>query len=215
MVQRPTPDGGSRPGTLREAPSPRPASVLTPGQKKRRAADAKGKRLELAIKAHLEAEGWLVETAPKVTVWIWNPKLGAKVPISTRHDFFGVWDGVAVRQDARRFYQVTTVNNVAHKRRKIQLSYFPTRAADRIYAYVGRPKRWRVFTGPDFAMPGQPFVCSVPKNIRRAERAEGDPADDHVSVLRPAQRHVRRPRAVHPVQGVSRSDRGGLEVAHA
>lgn len=137
----------------------------TPAQKKRRAAEAKGKRLELTIRAWLESQGWRVETAPKVTVWIWNPGKNAKVPISVRHDFFGVWDGIAVdEQSARRgFYQVTTVSHIAHKRRKIEDAGFPATLYDTIFAYAGRPARWRILRGPDFKMPGEAITCSAPK----------------------------------------------------
>lgn len=141
--------------------------ILTTAQKKRRAADAKGKRLELQIRAYLESRGWLVETAPKVLVWAYVPAKGAKVPMSRRHDFFGVWDGVAVTIDPfhdgeRIFYQVTTLAHVARKRNNIAASPFPTGTHDRIYAYVGRSGKWRVFYGPDFAMPGEAFTWTAP-----------------------------------------------------
>lgn len=147
---------------MEELTTPRPP--LTPAQKKRRAAEAKGKRLELQIRAYLESRGWLVETAPKVMVWIWNPVKGARAPISTRHDFFGVWDGMAVNEQSamRSLYQVTTLAHVARKRNKIHDSGFPVTLFDSIYAYVGRPGRWRVFRGPDFAMPGEAFTWTTP-----------------------------------------------------
>lgn len=139
--------------------------ILTARQKKRRAAEAKGKRLELQIKAHLEAQGWRVETAPKVVMWIWSPQLQAKVPIVRRHDFYNVWDGTAVRGLTRSFYQVTVLGHVSHKREKIRASGFPTTSADRLYAYVGRPRVWRMLVGPDFAMPGETFTCSAPEKV--------------------------------------------------
>lgn len=143
---------------------------LTDRQKKWRAAEAKGKRLERTIKAWLESQGWLVETAPKVVVWKFVPAQGCKVPMVKRHDLFGVWDGIALSESCRAFYQVTTLTNVARKRTKIERSGVPASFVDAIYAYVGRPGKWRVLRGPDFAMPGETMRCSAPRPTRRMDR---------------------------------------------
>jgi len=140
---------------LADAPAKK---ILTAGQKKRRSAEAKGKRLERAICAWLENQGYFVETAPRVVFWLWVAAAGRRLPRSIRRDFFTVWDGMAVKGSERWFYQVTTLGEVSRKRDKIERSGFPATPADAIFGYVGRPRKWRKLVGPDFAMPGETFL---------------------------------------------------------
>ena len=129
-------------------------------------AEAKGKRLELMVKAWLESSGGRVELAPKVARWLPGSD-GVRRPRTMRHDFFGVWDGVVVTPRRRYFIQVTTLNHVATKREKIIASGFPVTIYDQVLGYEGR-RKWRVLHGPDFGMPG--VTMTSPPQPRAALR---------------------------------------------
>lgn len=123
---------------------------------RRRRANAKGKRLEKLAQTLMESRGWLVQPARRRTVWL--PKAGGGVfPRMMEADFFECWDMMIVKGRVRAFAQVTVLIHVAHKRTKIRLSKFPAKACDLILGYEGR-LRWRVLTGPDFAMPGETWT---------------------------------------------------------
>ena len=134
---------------------------------RRRRAQAKGARLERLVQAALEAEGAKVERAPKVVRWRPAEEPGGKPqPFSTRHDFFGCWDFMAVMPDGRRcMVQVTTLENVAHKRVKILRAGFPSTPDDRILAQE-KGRRFRELVGPAFAMPGR--TLTLPALSRRS-----------------------------------------------
>lgn len=142
----------------------------TPAQKKKIAAAARGQRLERNIKTWLESRGWRVELAPKVLRRYFDASAGKWARRSARHDFFEVWDGIAVKGHRRDFFQVTTLDHVAEKRSKIAACGFPARPADRVYGYAGRPARWRVLSGPRFEMPGEEIRCPVPVVAPRSRR---------------------------------------------
>jgi len=106
---------------------------------------SKGRRLERLAKQVLEAKGYLVEMAPNRMV-----HLAAGRVISQRRDWFGVWDLCAVKHK-RRFVQVTTVDGVSARRRKIIASGFPCTPHDLLMGYVGgRGRHFRVYVGPAF-----------------------------------------------------------------
>jgi hypothetical protein len=136
--------------------------VLTDAQKRRRSAEAKGKRLQQLVATWLGSKGWWVEPARKAVVWIFDPVTGRRQPRQIKHDLFGAWDGIAIKGPRRQFYQVTTLPNVAAKRSKIAACGFPATLTDRIYGYIGRPGLFRVLAGPDFEMPGEEIVCKSP-----------------------------------------------------
>lgn len=135
---------------------------------KRAAASAKGARLEKLARALYEAEGCRVESAPKVVRWVKLPDEAELKPRSARHDFFGVWDLIAVDPAGRVvFVQVTVVAEVAHRRRKILTSGFPAGAPAVILAYAGRGL-FRVFLGPTFTEEAPPRRAPVQRKARRA-----------------------------------------------
>lgn len=113
---------------------------------------AKGHRLERLARQCLETQGFRVETAPNVVVWIKDPATGRQKPISTRHDFFGLWDLLAVGpSDGRGFVQVATLDHIAHRRAKILASGFPCTRSDILAGYKGgRDRHFRLFRGPRF-----------------------------------------------------------------
>jgi hypothetical protein len=118
-------------------------------------ASAKGARLERLARRLFEQDGYLVETAPKVLHWEVprNDPGGPLIPRSTRHDFFGIWDLVAITLSGRpAFIQVTTPENKSHRRRKILESEWPISQEhkdDLILGYAGRGI-FRVWIGPDY-----------------------------------------------------------------
>jgi hypothetical protein len=85
---------------------------------------AKGKRLENEIADRLEAAGWTVEQA-KLTGRMQGIRDRAtgemkQIYISEKNDLFGVFDGLAVKEDRTPIlYQVTTTNNRSARNRKI------------------------------------------------------------------------------------------------
>lgn len=115
----------------------------------------KGGTIQRLAKQALEAQGARVELARASVIWIKNkakPFLPAR-PISTAVDIFGIWDAIAVwDQDHRSFYQMTVVDGVSARRKKIVESGFPVSPNDAILAFVGgRGRHFRVYRGPTFA----------------------------------------------------------------
>ena len=161
----------------------------------RRAADRKGKELQRLAAAWLRELGCLVEVAHKGVAWIpKKAKLGAppqagppkpqeRVPISTRHDLFGLWDLALVWPDGRRGYaQVTTADHVSHKRVAIITSGFPCTAEDMVLGYEGgRGRSFRVLRGPGFKLGKERLTVltygagRVPAFVEEGE--DGGPAD--------------------------------------
>ena len=112
---------------------------------------AKGRKLVNLAAKILESKGAKVEIAGNQVRW-WQDKATKRwVPRSVKHDFFGVWDMIAVLPSGdRTFCQVTTLHNVSDRRRKI-LESGVWWSGDAILAYVGRPRRhFRVYRGPLF-----------------------------------------------------------------
>jgi len=113
---------------------------------------AKGRKLVNYAKAILEARGARVETAGNQIAWFQN-SAGRWVPRSLKHDYFGVWDLLALWPEPykRAFYQVTTATHVSHRREKI-LAAGSWNPYDAIVAwYGGRGRHFKVYYGPDFA----------------------------------------------------------------
>ena len=114
---------------------------------------AKGRRLVQLARKILEAQGCWVEVAQNAVRWIPKKAPGTGLmPISVHHDFFSVWDLIAIWPDGtRHFYQVTTMPEVSHRRKKIAESGFPATGLDAILGYHGgRGRSFRVFYGPGF-----------------------------------------------------------------
>lgn len=162
----------AEPSSVPEAKSPkgRSGDFISRGRSVRQKAQAKGQRWEKLAQLALEALGCKVEPAPKVLAWVpswtWpkSPELRAEAvrlgerpkmePRSQRHDFFGVWDMIAVETRGLsaglvRFVQVTDPHNLAAHRRKILDSGWPSREDDLLVAYVGRAT-FEVYHGPGF-----------------------------------------------------------------
>jgi hypothetical protein len=143
----------------------------------RRRAEAKGRRLQAIVKAALEAEGAMTETAKKVLVWRRRgaqeghsgPGDGAR-PFSVSHDFWNCFDLICAFPDGRRCcVQVTTLANVASHRLKILRSGFPATADDAILAHE-KGRSFRELRGPLFQMPGRylvlpPLPRRLPKKV--------------------------------------------------
>jgi hypothetical protein len=119
---------------------------------------AKGRKLVGYAKAILEAQGCLVDVATNALRWQFVPETGTRIPRSVRHDFFGVWDIIAVSRygSERSFYQVTTRENLSHRRDKILAAAEDANrqwsSGDAILCYrKGRGRHFEVFYGPDFS----------------------------------------------------------------
>jgi len=111
---------------------------------------AKGDRAEVRAKKELEAEGFLVERAHGIPVWV-----GPGRCISKHHDFFGVFDLWAIRRDCVRLVQITTSDkNLKAKRDKIDdlEEYLPrmTNCTYEVWWYMGRDgwRVWKRYGGP-------------------------------------------------------------------
>ena len=76
----------------------------------------KGKGFELEVRKILEAKGYTVETAINKTIFI-----KGRI-ISVAHDFFGLWDGMAVKDEEIMFYQVSMWVRLAEKVKKVRES---------------------------------------------------------------------------------------------
>ena len=116
---------------------------------------AKGRRLQTIAKKALEADGYRVEVAQNVVRWIPVAKDQHKPspelrPISTHHDLFGIWDLLWCRADGvLGVAQVTTLENLSHRRKKIVADGFPLTKHCWILAYVGgRGAHFRLYRPP-------------------------------------------------------------------
>jgi len=140
---------------------------------------AKGARLEALAKAWLEAEGYAVEMCPNQVIWIPNKKAPPRmihgravyplVPIAVRRDFWGCFDGIAVNDFERFFFQVTVWSEVGHKRFQLAKCPFQPLLQDRILAYSneGSPSRhFKVLNAPDFIWQGK---CLLPPKASPTE----------------------------------------------
>lgn len=110
---------------------------------------ALGKRLEGEVKEILTSEGWLVEQAIPKTIFIGPGKM-----IAVAHDFFGLFDLIAVRPNGFaaqvKFVQVTVWEETARKRKKLEESAFDWTKLDcDIYARMRdvSPIHYRVLQG--------------------------------------------------------------------
>lgn len=128
-----------------------------------------------------DTQGCLVETAVNVVRWI-APKEpgGPRMPISTRHDFFGVWDAIVI--DATKppvrttfFIQVTSVENMSARRRKILDSGFPCGRADLVMGYRGGG-RFRVLRGPTFELEAEEWKAPPP--LRKSAMVPEEGSED-------------------------------------
>ena len=116
---------------------------------------AKGRRLQQLAKKALEARGYRVEVAQNVIRWIPVVRDRHKIspelrPISTHHDLFTLWDLLWCRDDGvLGVAQVTTKENLSHRRTKILADGFPLTPHCWILAYVGgRGAHFRVYRPP-------------------------------------------------------------------
>lgn len=104
----------------------------------------KGKRFELEVRKILEAQGWTVETAINKTIFI-----KGRI-ISVAHDFFGLWDGMAVKGPEIVFYQVSMWDRMAEKVKKVKESpiHWPGVVHCAIWGRIeGRNPHFRVVRG--------------------------------------------------------------------
>ena len=69
----------------------------------------RGKYYEAKSKKRLEEGGWIVEKAIPKVIWIKGR------PISMHHDFFGLFDLIAVYEDQVRFIQVKFMGENTHE----------------------------------------------------------------------------------------------------
>jgi hypothetical protein len=120
----------------------------------RQAAVARGRRIQAIARDMLIQRGALVETAPNVVRRIIDPKTREPKIITLRHDFFNLWDFLCVWPDGERtFVQVTVLEEVPHRRRKIESHVFPCGRQDVLLGYKGgRDRHFRVFRGPTFTV---------------------------------------------------------------
>jgi len=118
---------------------------------------AKGRRLQTLAKHALEARGYRVEVARNVVRWIPTKARTAlgrldapSHPISTHHDLFTLWDLLWCREDGvLGLAQVTTLENLSHRRKKILADGFPLTPQCWILAYVGgRGAHFRLYRPP-------------------------------------------------------------------
>ena len=116
---------------------------------------AKGRRLQQRAKKALEARGYRVEVAQNVIRWIpdknaFGPRRLVLKPISTHHDLFTLWDLLWCREDGvLGLAQVTTKENLSHRRTKILADGFPLTPHCWILAYVGgRGAHFRLYRPP-------------------------------------------------------------------
>ncbi|SRR6266404_7398771 len=120
---------------------------------------AKGGRWQRKLKETLVAAGAQVEIAQKAVRWIphqpWmtSPRPSGKglVPITMKHDFFGLFDLIVAWPDGRlELWQVTDHANASHRRRKMLAGGFPMTPACVLATYKPR-QPFTVFRGPMFA----------------------------------------------------------------
>lgn len=129
----------------------------------------KGRKLVQYAKAILESQGARVEVAANQIRWWKDASTQRWVPRSVKHDFFGVWDLLAVWPTQRGFHQVTTLANLASHREKI-LAAGPWSPADGLWAWVGgQGRHFRLYHGPAFDQ--EATRCIPPKApVRPAPR---------------------------------------------
>ena len=156
---------------------------------------AKGTRLEGLAKRALEAQGALVEPAPRRVFWspergfgtvVGGPTASTNVqpdgqgeppgqrfpgyrPRAMRSDFFSLWDLLAVWPDGTRvFYQVTTPDHLSHRRRKILAAKFPVTPVDAILVFHGgRGRHFRMYRSP-FTV-AEPIPLPIPPEKRASD----------------------------------------------
>lgn len=150
--------------------------------KKKRSTTAKGHAAMDMAKRIFAARRALVETAPNVVLWIPDPKhFGKRMPISRRHDFWGVWDAIVVEEDPERrhtyFVQVTAVGDMGRRRHKILDSHFPCTVGDLLMGYRGRGV-FRVLRGPLFE--GQGEEWRVPPPVKKTPDVGQSPEEEYL-----------------------------------
>lgn len=129
-----------------------PGVTPSPRKLSRKAAEAKGRRLQLLMRDYFVAQGCRVEVARKAVVWYFNERLGKRTFAQVRHDYYGLWDLIVQwPSGARTFCQVTTLHHVHDKRVKILQDGFPTTRED-IIAGHEKGRTFRVLRGPAFAL---------------------------------------------------------------
>lgn len=137
-------------------------------KKKRIDTAAKGRRIARMAADLLRARDYLVEMASPILRW-WKAPDGRLVPLTVKHDFFGVWDLMAQSPRGRiRCFQVTTPDHLAHRRAHILDSPWRSSPADAILVWHGGRgnQYFAVWPGPDFSEATQ--VWRVPRRRRRA-----------------------------------------------
>lgn len=129
---------------------------------------AQGKGYEKEVKDILTSEGWEVEQAINKTIFIGPGRI-----ISVAHDFFNLWDIMAVNNSPTlHFIQVTVWEEVSHKIKKIEDSIIDwTKWNCAIYARMrqGRNPHYRVLEAKD----NFTWVGGV-KMVTKAKKAESD-----------------------------------------
>jgi hypothetical protein len=170
---------------VEELAAPHEKKPLTPQQRAKRAANAKGKRIEKMAVELFRSQGYLVQRAARQYRWLPNGS-GGVFPRMMEADFFEVWDLMLVKGQRRCFAQITVLGEVSHKRTKIRLSKFPVGQHDMILGYEGRGK-WRKLIGPEFLMPGETITCRSMTKLsktgsRTILRRRGTPRGTSVSV---------------------------------
>ena len=104
---------------------------------KRKNTIAKGKRIQRLAREILEGEGWVVETARPLYVWVQGK------PMAIQHDFFSCWDAICVNNYRVLFIQFTVDEMVSVKRKKIKDFPYPD---CEIWGYKGgRNRHFRVY----------------------------------------------------------------------
>ena len=111
---------------------------------------AKGRRLVQIARKLLEARGYRVEIAQNAVRWWKDKKTDALQPRSVHHDLFTLWDLLWCREDGvLGLAQVTTKENLSHRRTKILADGFPLTPHCWILAYVGgRGAHFRLYRPP-------------------------------------------------------------------
>jgi hypothetical protein len=104
-------------------------------------AKAKGNRLEMRAKKELEEDGYLVERARGIPIWIAPGKCIVKAV-----DFFNTYDLIAVGHGLVRFIQITTfdVGTFSEKKKKVaeRAEYFGDQCSMEIWRWKDR-EGWR------------------------------------------------------------------------
>lgn len=146
--------------------------MTTEQQQKKKRIDtaAKGRRIARKAVELLQARDYLVEMASPVLKW-WKTRDGRLVPLSVKHDYFGLWDLIAQSPRGRlHCFQVTTPDHLAHRRARILESPWRPSSADAILVWHGgRGKQYfAVWPGPTFSEATQ-----IWRVVRRRRRGRG------------------------------------------